>query len=254
VIMVSWAIMQVDLIVFLLAAFLGALVAGLAGFAFGLIASPIWLHVIAPAQSAPLIAAFAVVIQGGTLWKLRHAIDIRRLLPFLIGGALGIPIGAEVLRWATPAQMRSLIGIGLVLFSVYSLVRPKLPKLEGGALADGIVGVISGLVGASSGLAGIPIVIWASLRGWTKDEQRAVFQPVVVATFVMMLVWFGAIGTVTAETARLFMLGLPSVLIGTWLGFWLYAKLNEATFRTVVLILLLLSGLSLLPAAFTRGT
>jgi uncharacterized membrane protein YfcA len=148
--------MPVDLLVFLLAAFLGALVAGLAGFAFGLIASAIWLHAITPAQSAPLIAAFAIVIQGGTLWKLRQAVDIRRLLPFLAGAVLGIPLGAEVLRWATPAQMRSLIGIALVLFSVYSLARPQLPKVEGGGLADGIVGVISGLVGGSTGLAGIP--------------------------------------------------------------------------------------------------
>ena len=62
-----------ELIVFLSACFTGALVAGVAGFAFGLIASAIWLHVIAPAQSAALIAAFAIIIQGASLWKLRHA-------------------------------------------------------------------------------------------------------------------------------------------------------------------------------------
>jgi hypothetical protein len=39
--------------------------------AFGLIASAIWLHIVPPAQSAPLIAAFAILIQGTTLWKLR---------------------------------------------------------------------------------------------------------------------------------------------------------------------------------------
>jgi hypothetical protein len=53
-----------DLVVFFVAAFVGALVTGIAGFAFGLVASAIWLYVIAPAQSAVLIAAFAIVIQG----------------------------------------------------------------------------------------------------------------------------------------------------------------------------------------------
>jgi uncharacterized membrane protein YfcA len=91
-----------DLIVFVLATFVGALVAGLAGFAFGLIASAIWLYAITPAQSAVLIAAFAIVIQGSTLWKLRHAVQLSRLAPFFVGGALGIPLGAEVLRWALP--------------------------------------------------------------------------------------------------------------------------------------------------------
>ena len=130
--------MPAEPIVYLIAAFIGALVAGLAGFAFGLIESAIWLHVITPAQSAPLIAAFAIVIQGGTLWKLRHAIDIQRLMPFLVGAVFGTPLGAEVVRWATSAQMRSFIGVGLVLFSVYSLVRPKLPIVRGSGLADGI--------------------------------------------------------------------------------------------------------------------
>lgn len=96
--------MPAEPIVYLIAAFIGALVAGLAGFAFGLIESAIWLHVITPAQSAPLIAAFAIVIQGGTLWKLRHAIDVPRLMPFLVGVVFGIPLGAEVVRWATPVK------------------------------------------------------------------------------------------------------------------------------------------------------
>ena len=79
-----------DLALFFVATLLGAIVAGVAGFAFGLIASAIWLHVIPPAQSAPLIAAFAILIQGATLWKLRHTVQISRLVPFIAGGAIGI--------------------------------------------------------------------------------------------------------------------------------------------------------------------
>jgi hypothetical protein len=46
------------------------------------------------------------------------------------------------------------------------------------------------------------------------------------------------------ETLRLFAIGPPpAVAIGTLLGLKLYGKLDEATFRTVVLVLLLLSGL-----------
>jgi uncharacterized protein len=247
------SVVPIELLVFILASFIGALVAGVAGFAFGLIASAIWLHAIAPAQSAALIAAFAIVIQGATLWKLRHAIDVPHLLPFLIGGALGIPLGAEVLRWATPAQMRAFVGLALILFSIYSLARPKLPVVKGGSMADGAVGVISGFLGGSTGLAGIPVIVWASLRGWSKDEQRAMFQPVAVAIFLMTLGWFGATGMVTAGTVRLFLIGLPAVLLGTWLGFKLYGKLDDAAFRTIVLVLLLVSGLTLLPSVFLSG-
>lgn len=95
--------------------------------------------------------------------------------------------------------------------------------------------------------------MWASLRRWSKDDQRAVFQPVVVAVFMMTLLWFGGTGVVIPETLRLFWIGLPAVLIGTWLGLKLYGKLDEVTFRVLVLVLLLASGLTLLPWPWSKG-
>jgi len=238
-----------DLLVFMVATFVAALVTGVAGFAFGLIASAIWLHAITPAQSAALIAAFAILIQGVSLWKVRHAIELSRLMPFLVGGVLGIPLGIYVLRWASPAHMRGFVGVALVLFSLYSLLRPKIRQIEAGTAADGAIGVASGFLSGSTGLAGIPVVVWSTLRGWSRDEQRAVFQPVAVLVFVMTLVWFGANGMLTTDTGRLFLWGLPALALGTWIGLKLYGKLNETTFRTVVLVLLLISGLALLPSA-----
>jgi uncharacterized protein len=242
-----------DLALFFVATLLGAVVAGVAGFAFGLIASAIWLHIISPAQSAPLIAAFAILIQGATLWKLRHAVKISRLVPFIAGGAAGIPLGATALNWTSQDHMRAFIGAALVVFSLYSLARPTLPPVKGGATADSIVGLLGGTFSGSTGLAGIPIIVWASLRRWSKDDQRAVFQPVVVAIFVMTLVWFGGTGVVTPETLRLFWIGFPAVVIGTWLGLKLHGRLDEATFRIVVLLLLLVSGLTLLPVPWSKA-
>lgn len=242
-----------DLIVFFLATFLGALVAGVAGFAFGLIASAIWLHVITPAQSAALIAAFAIVIQGFALWKLRHALRVARLFPFIAGGATGIPLGAQVLGWASAEHMRAAIGLLLVLFSIYTLVRPRLQPHQAGSFGDFLVGAASGIVGASTGLAGLPVIVWSTVRGWSKDEQRAVFQPVVITIFTMTLLWFGGSGMVTSDTLRLFLIGLPAAVLGTWLGLKLYGALDEARFRSIVLVLLLISGLILLPSAFVAG-
>jgi uncharacterized membrane protein YfcA len=149
--------------------------------------------------------------------------------------------------------MSVFIGGALIIFSVYSLARPNLPAVKGGSLADGVVGLLSGAFSGSTGLAGIPVIIWASLRRWSKDEQRAVFQPVVVAVFLMTLIWLGGAGVITTQTLHLFCIGLPAVLIGTWLGLKLYGKLDEGGFRLVVLTLLLVSGVTLLPWPWSRG-
>ena len=72
------------------------------------------------------------------------------------------------------------------------------------------------------------------------------FQPVAVATFLMSALWIGARGAITADTIKLFVIGLPALFAGTWLGLKLYGRLDEAAFRKVVLVLLLASGVVLI--------
>jgi uncharacterized membrane protein YfcA len=48
-----------------------------------------------------------------------------------------------------------------------------------------------------------------------------------------------------AEALKNFVIGLPVLVAGTWVGLRLYARLDEAGFRKVVLGLLLVSGLGL---------
>jgi hypothetical protein len=131
----------------------------------------------------------------------------------------------------------------LVLYSLYALFRPKMaPVTAGGTAADAGVGFLNGVLGGITGLAGILVTIWCGLRGWPKDRQRTIFQPVAVAIFAMSAAWLGIKGSVSADTIRLFLFGLPVLLAGTWLGVKLYGHLDETAFRRVVLVLLLVSG------------
>jgi uncharacterized membrane protein YfcA len=235
-----------NLALFLIATFIAALVAGLAGFAFGIVAAGIWLHVITPVETASLIVGFGLIVQGLAVWKLRNALDWRKLWAFVAGGALGVPLGVAILGWTNPAQVRAGIGAVLVLYALYALARPKMQPVAGGPLRDAGVGFLNGILGGITGFAGIVVTIWCGLRGWPKDVQRAVFQPVGVATFVMCAAWLGGTGAISAHTVELFLLGLPFLLAGTWLGLKLYGRLDEEGFRKIVLALLLVSGVALL--------
>jgi hypothetical protein len=70
----------------------------------------------------------------------------------------------------------------------------------------------------------------------TREEQRTTFQPVRVAVFVMTGLWLGGTGPVSADTLQLFVIGLPLLLAGTGVGLRLYAPLDEAGFRKVILV------------------
>ncbi len=242
--------LSVDLALFVAGTFAAALVAGLSGFAFGLIAAAVWLYVLPPLQVTALIAVFGLVVQGYAVWKLRGALRLARLWPFLVGGALGVPLGAELLRAVDPVDGRRAIGAVLIAFTLYSVARPSVRvPTAGGRVADGAVGLASGIVGAVTGLAGILAVVWAGMRGWPRDEQRAVFQPVGVAIFALTVLWLGGRGAITADTLRLMAFGAPALLLGVWGGLKLYGRLDEAGFRKLVLALLGVSGVALLVAA-----
>jgi uncharacterized membrane protein YfcA len=57
-----------------------------------------------------------------------------------------------------------------------------------------------------------------------------------------VLSWIGAKGALSADTIKLFLIGLPALFAGTWLGLKLFGRLDEAAFRKIVLALLLASG------------
>src|SRR5262249_41689947 len=114
---------------------------------------------------------------------------------------------------------------------------------------DGGVGSLNGILGGLPGLAGILTTVWCGLRGWPKDEQRAIFQPIGVAIFAMSGLWLGISGAISTDTIWFFVIGLPALLAVTWLGLRLYGHLDEAGFLKLLLVLLLVSGLALVAPA-----
>jgi uncharacterized membrane protein YfcA len=240
-----------DVTVFQLSLFLGAtfaaaLVTGVTGFAFALIAAAIWLHILTPLQTATLTICYGLIVQGYGFWKMRHAFSWSRTWPYVLGGIPGIVIGVQVLRWANPAYLRMGIAAFLVLYSIYALARPAIKPINAGVIADAAVGFASGLLGSMAGFPGIIIVIWCTLRGWPRDVQRGVFQPVSVVLLAMSAVALAVTGSISSGTVMLFVIGLPALALGTWAGFALYGRIDEDGFRKLVLWLLLAAGLFLL--------
>ena len=234
------------LALFLVSAFFGGITTGLAGFAMGLVVSGVWLHVLTPVQTASLIVGYGLFVQAHGVWKLRHAVDYRRVTPLVAGGAIGVPLGIALLAYLEPAYVRFAVGVLLVIYSLYGMARPKLAPLRVSIPADAAIGVVNGLLGGLTGLAGPIVVIWCQLTGVPWAVQRAIFQPVILAVFAMTAVGLGVGGAITAELVKLFLLGLVPVLGGIWVGLHLYGRLEEAAFRRLILAMLLLSGLVLL--------
>lgn len=239
--------MSPELLILLSGAFLAAFATGAAGFGDALIAIAIWLYVLSPQEAVPLIVACGVVISAYSLWKLRHQLDYVKLPVFVLAGAVGVPLGAWLLKFIEPELFKTLTGVFLVGYAGVFLFARSLPHITGGGrAADGLVGLVGGVMGGFAGLSGVVPTIWCGLRGWPKNTQRGTFQPFLAAMHALSLISLSVAGLVTMETVSRFVLVLPVLAGGVWLGLKLYARLDEALFRRVVLGILLVSGITLL--------
>ena len=110
--------------------------------------------------------------------------------------------------------------------------------------AAGIGGVLGGL----SGAPGLAVTIWCSMRGWDNVQQRAVYQPFILAmqlVTVACLAWRGSTQTELSRYASF----VPFALLGAIGGFALYRRMTTKQFQAAVSLLLIVSGLGLLVRA-----
>lgn len=227
-------------------ALLAGFVNGLAGFGTGLVALGLWLHVMDPALASPLVVICSVVAQLLSLTAVRHALNLRRLWPFLLGGVLGVPIGVLALDHIEVTVFRAAVGIFLVTYTTAILLSRRVPAIDrAGRAGDGVVGFAGGILGGAAGLSGALPTIWCGLKGWGKAEQRAVFQPFNLTVLSWALVSQAVQGIVTPEVGRFALICLPGTMLGVWLGVKTYGRVDDIQFRRIVLWLLFASGVVL---------
>jgi len=229
----------------------GALVAGfvngLTGTGYALMALGFWLQAMSPATAAPLVAICSVAghlqalrsIWGGVRWP--------RLWPFLVAGMLGVPIGTALLEQVRVQPLKLGVGILLIFYSAWmGLVRRPPVVAGGGRAADAAVGFVGGVMGGLASLSGPAPTIWVQLRGWTKNEQRGVNQPFNMTILATALLAAGVAGLLDRTFWIWAVITVPVSLVGARIGLMLYGRVNDAAFRQLVLVLLGLSGMTLI--------
>ncbi|WP_411850062.1 sulfite exporter TauE/SafE family protein [Stenotrophomonas sp. LGBM10] len=241
---------------------LGAIVAGfvqgLSGFAFGLVAMSFWAWTLDPRLAATLSVFGALVGQLLAAFTVRRGFDLQRLLPFVLGGLAGIPLGVAVLPHLDMDWFKALLGGLLVIWCPAMLMARSLPRITaGGRIADAAVGMAGGVLGGIGGFTGTLPTLWCTLRGMDKDAQRAIIQNFNLSMLLVTMGIYLATGVVTRQVLPLFAIVAPAMLLPTLFGAKLYIGISEARFRQIVLGLLTASGVALLassvPALLARA-
>jgi uncharacterized membrane protein YfcA len=230
----------------LLGALTGGFVSGLVGFGTAMMALGIWLYVLPPALAVPLVLICSVVAQTSTMPALWRSFDLTLVWPFLIGGLAGVPLGVLLIAHADPNVFKLSIGVLLLVFPVaLYLQRKPMAFTFGGRVADAAIGFAGGILGGLAGLSGALPTLWASVRGWGKDERRGVFQTFNWTVLFTAFCLQAGMGLVRLDVIWLAVIAFPATITGAWLGARTYRALSDRNFRDLVLALLFLSGVGL---------
>jgi uncharacterized membrane protein YfcA len=233
-----------------LGAAVGGFVQGLSGFAFSMVALSIWAWAVEPRLAAAMAVFGGLTGQVLAAVTVRRGFDLKRLLPFLAGGVVGIPIGVALLPHLDVTRFRVLFGSLLVTWCPVMLMARRLPHLQaGGRWADGVVGATGGVMGGLGGFTGAVPTLWCTLRGFDKDAQRAIIQNFNLAALAMTMASYLACGVITRDMLPMFAIVAPAMLLPALLGARLYIGISEAAFRKIVLSLLTASGVALLASS-----
>lgn len=227
------------------------LVQGISGFAFAMVAMAIWVWGVDPKLAAVMAVFGGVTGQIISVIRVRRGWHLHLLWPFVLGSAIGIPLGNIALASLDPNRFKLVLGAMLVVCCGAMLATSKLPKItHGGRFADAFVGLLGGVMAPLSGFSGLAPALWATLRGYTKDEHRAVLQNfnlvVLSATFVSLVM----AGRTGPQHYPQMAVVAGSLIVPSLYGSKIYTGMSPIAFRNGVLWLLVFAGATMLAAAF----
>jgi uncharacterized membrane protein YfcA len=231
----------------MLAVLASAAMSSIAGFAFSAICAVLLLPLIGePVQAVTVMLLSSIAIQSLSVWTLRHVVDLRALLPFLLGGVLGLPGGVYLLLNVDAPAYARIMGVSLVLYGAFMLFRRPM-TVRGGPLRDAMAGALGGVTGGVAAFPGAFVTIWCGMQGWDKGRQRGIYQPFILVMQMLALAVVSAIavdrpGPPIASLAWAF---IPAALLGTCCGLAIFRRLSDIQFARAVNLLLIAAGLGL---------
>jgi uncharacterized membrane protein YfcA len=226
-------------------AFCAGFVQGLSGFGSVLLSLPLLALFLEVKTAIPVVALFGVALTIFLLVQLRQHWDWKKIYPLCLGSIPGAPLGVWFLNRTETQLIQWAVGAVLIAYALYSLLLKPAARFTAPVWAY-LFGFLAGCLGGAISASGPPVIIYTSLQPWNKDQVKVTLQGFFVISGIVVIIFQTIGGLVTSIVLWYFLTALPLLLLGTWVGSFLYERIREETYRSVLLVLMGLLGLLML--------
>ncbi|UHL62932.1 sulfite exporter TauE/SafE family protein [Paralcaligenes sp. KSB-10] len=217
---------------------------GLTGFGSSITAIPFLILVLPLHTAVSVMLLFDLVVctvMNSREWRNIDKIELKRLLPFLLAGAL---VGLSLLLYAPKKPLFLVLGAFILLiFAWNNFFNRKKYKISPGLAAP--LGFCGGIFTTLFGTGGPLYTIYLASRIDDKKVLRSTLGTLIGATAIIRLLMFLATGLLLDPAIYIIAAVLfPSALVGFFFGSRMHEKISSATAKKLVWAILLLGGVS----------
>lgn len=234
-----------EIFIVLIILFFSTLVRSTFGFGDALIAMPLLAVFMRIQMVTPLVALVAFTIAISIVVQDFKKIEFQAIWKLVFSSIIGIPIGLFYLNGVNEEIIKLILGIIIVGFALYNVLKPNLVKFNSDFWAY-IFGFFAGIIGAAYNTNGPIIVVYGSTQKWNPKEFRATLQGYFLTTGVFVIIGHLLAGNLKMEVLKTYILAFPLVLLAIVLGGILNKRMHTRQFQKIVYVLLLIIGVVLL--------
>lgn len=221
-------------------------VKGLCGFANTLVFTTVMSFGMSNRNISPVELLLGYPSNAVIAYRERKSIDPRLCLPLAALVVLGSIPGMLLLKNADTGAVKMVFGAVIVLLGVEMLLRERKKKqVKESKILLALIGLLSGVL---CGLYGVGALLGAYIGRVAKDAKafRANICVVFFVENTLRIVLYSIAGLLNMGMALQALRLLPVALLGLFLGARSAELVSEKTVKRVVIIMLILSGLSLI--------
>ena len=229
-----------------------AMLQGLSGFGFSILAIPLITLFISPRTAVPVLILFSMIINIVVLYSTWKEINLRKIWILLFFAIIAMPLGAHLLVILNENTLKIFIGCFIFVFGLLLLLGFK-KQFKHEKLSMIPIGLISGLLGGSISISGPPIILFMANKGVEKHAFRGNLAIYFFLLNIFTIPVYFLNGLFTKEVFSYSVVFFPGLLAGVIAGNLLSHKIKEDHFKKLILILLILMGiLSLISGLRTK--